>query len=174
MALKIFTIILALFIAELTFLATKEPKNLKHKKEDLFSANLEFEKLKGSTITLDGITNSLKASKAIKYDNKEELYKIDLTYKDTNLTHTIKAEKAIHKDDKLIFKKNIFYENNQSMQIKTENLEYNLKDKVISSKEPFIMSRDDSRLRGDSFVYDMKNRALKAKEIDYTQEVDER
>ena len=174
MALKIFTIIMVLFVAELTFLATKEPKKLQTKKSEIITSDIEFKNLSGGSIDEFGIKNQLSAKKAIKFKTHDELYDINASFSNEETTHNIKAKKAIYEDDKVTFENDVFYENNQSMQIKTQNLEYNTKTKVASSSEAFKLTTDDATVIGEGFVYDMKNRHLKATKPHYTQEVDER
>jgi LPS export ABC transporter protein LptC len=174
MALKIFTIILALFVAELTFLATKKPKELNHKKKQIITSDIEFTNLSGANIDKFGVKNHINAKKAIKFATYNEMYDIDASFSEKNLTHNIKAKKAIYKDEYLTFENNVIYENNQSLYIKTQNLEYNTKTEVASSSKAFILTSKESTMRGEGFVYDMKNKNLKGTKLHYTQEVDER
>ncbi len=174
MALKIFTIIMALFVAEITFLATKEPKKLKNKERKILTANLEFDKLKGFSIDEKGVTNSLHASKVLRFDNKEQLFDIDAKYIDKNITHLIKAKEAIHQNDTIVFKERVDYQNSKEIEIVGKNLEYNIKTKVISSAMPFELKKDNTTLYGKNFIYDMKQELLQANKIKYIQKVDER
>jgi LPS export ABC transporter protein LptC len=174
MALKIFTIIMVLFVAELTFLATKEPKKLQEKKSEIITSDIEFQNLSGGSIDGVGITNQLSAKKAIKFKTHDELYGIDASFSDKNITHNIKAKKATYENEKVTFENDVFYKNNQSMQIKTQNLEYNTKTEVASSSKSFTLTKGDAMMKGDGFVYDIKNRHFKATKPHYKQEVDER
>jgi len=174
MALKIFTIIMVLFVAELTFLATKEPKKLKTNKKEIVTSDIEFRNLSGASVDEYGLKNSIKAKKAIKFKTHDELFDIDAAFADEGLTHSIKAKKAIYENNHLTFENDVFYENNQSLTIKTQNLEYNTKTEVASSSKAFILTSKESTMRGEGFVYDMKNKNLKGTKLHYTQEVDER
>jgi LPS export ABC transporter protein LptC len=174
MALKIFTIIMVLFVAELTFLATKEPKKLKTEQKEIVTSDIEFNNLSGASIDENGLKNSIKAKKAIKFKTHDELFGIDASFTDEGLTHSIKAKKAIYQNNNITFENDVFYENNQSLTIKTQNLEYNTKKEVASSSKPFILTSKESIMSGDSFIYDMKNKNLKGTKLHYIQEVDER
>ena len=173
MGLKIFTIILALFIAELTFLATKEPKDLSQKEKDFTTADLSFSDLKGATITPFGISSKLEAKKVVQFKNKQKLYKIKASHKEANLTHTIKADMAIGEDGLISFKDNVFYQNSQNLQILTQFLEYNTIKKKITAPSAFSMSRGDAKLDGKSLLYDLVSKNISVVKPHFTQEVDE-
>ena len=171
MALKIFTIIMALFVAEITFLATKEPKKLKQQKREILNADLTFTNLKGKILDQNGSKGTLQASKAIKYSDYEKLFDIKLSYKDKNLTSNLSSKRAIHKKNRLLFKDSVEYENNQSMKILAKSLEYNLKNKVVSSDQPFHLQKDNATISGENFIYDTKKNLLEIQKVKYTQEV---
>ncbi|RUM67265.1 MAG: LPS export ABC transporter periplasmic protein LptC [Sulfurospirillum sp.] len=172
MGLKIFTIILVLFIAELTFLATKEPKDLSTNIASGAEANLRFKNLKGESFTKEGKTNKIEALEVIRYKDHEKLYNIKASYNESDIKHTISAKEAIHQDGLVTFKKAVNYENNQSLQIKTENLRYNIYDKTINLDSPFVLQKNNATLIGESLFYRLKDRYMSVEKPKFTQEVD--
>ena len=171
MALKIFTIIMALFVAEITFLATKEPKKIKVEAKKELQADIVFTNLQGKMLDENGSKGELKASKATRYNDHEKLFDININFKDENLSNHLRAKEAIHKDGKMIFQKSVEYENNQSMKILSQNLVYDMKKKLISSNLPFHLLKDNATISGESFRYDTKNRKVEIEKVKYTQEV---
>jgi LPS export ABC transporter protein LptC len=160
MGLKIFTVLLVLFIAELTFLATKDPKALTQEKRDFATADISFSTLKGISLTLDGVKNRLEASKVNRFKDHLNLYNIKAFHKDENLTHNIQAKSATYKDDNVSFKDSVKYKNSDDLHIFTQLLEYNIAKKEIVVNSPFTMRKDGSKLEGIKLFYDTKNRRL--------------
>lgn len=174
MGLKIFTIILILFVAEITFLSTKEPKELQVTKEDINFSTIEFSGVQGSSIDKDGISQTIIASKVLKFKTHDELYDINTSFQKKGLVHTLLSQKAHYHDNILRLSKKVQYENNQSMQIKSEELEYNTKTKIVKSPSSFEMTSPKGVALGDAFVYDMLANKFKGEKMKYSFEVDEK
>jgi len=172
MGLKIFTVLLVLFIAELTFLATKDPKDLSFQEKDIATADLSFDNLKGISITKQGVKSKLEAKKVKKFKDDQILYGIKVYHKDGNLTHNIQAKRAIHKDSKITFKNSVKYKNSQNLHIFTQNLEYNISNKKIIVNSPFTLSKDESKLNGETLIYDTKLKKLSVDKPHFFQKVD--
>ena len=160
MGLKIFTVLLVLFIAELTFLATKEPKDLTQEKRDFATADISFSTLKGISLTQQGVVNRLEASKVNRFKDHINLYNIKVFHKDENLTHNIQAKSAIYKKESVQFKDLVKYKNSDDLHIFTQLLEYNIAKKEIVVDSPFTMIKDGSKLEGIKLIYDTKYKRL--------------
>jgi len=171
--LKIFAIILILFIAEITFLSTKEPKVLKISKEDINYSTIEFTALQGCTINQEGISQRISATKARKFKTYDTLDDINATFQQNGIQHTLKAKKGRFVGDILTLTQDVLYENNQSLHIKTQKLEYNVKTKIAQSPSTFTLTSNKGIMIGDGFVYDMKNGTLKGQKMHYNFEADE-
>lgn len=174
MGLKIFAIILILFIAEITFLSTKEPRVLKVTKKDIRYASIEFKGIKGCSLDKNGISEQLTASSASKFSTYDELHDLNTTFHQNGLSHTLIAKRARYQYNDLYLSGDVHYENNESMHIKSEELEYNTKTKIVQSASAFTLTSDKGVMHGDSFVYDMKNQALEGGKMQYNFEVNEK
>jgi LPS export ABC transporter protein LptC len=172
--LKLFSIILILFIAEITFLSTKEPKILKVTKEDINYSTITFTKLQGCTIDDKGISQRISASKALKFKTHDELYDLNTSFQKGDLKHTLLADKANFKNSILYLTGNVLYENNQTTRIKSRELEYNVKTKIVKSPVAFTLTSNKGIMQGKSFIYDMQNKELKGEGMHYSFEVDEK
>jgi len=172
--LKIFTIILILFIAEITFLSTKEPKILNISKEDINYSTIEFSGLQGCSINEEGVSERLVASKVLKFKTHDELYDLNTTFHEDGVIHTLSAAKAHYQNTLLTLKGDVAYENNQSLHIKSEELEYNVKTKIVTSPSAFRLTSNKGIMIGDSFVYDMNNSSIKGEKMHYNFEVNEK
>ncbi len=174
MGLKIFTIILILFIAEITFLSTKEPKVLKTSKKDINYSTIEFTHLQGSSIDEDGISQRIIASRAEKFKTHDMLYDLNTSFQKKGIAHQLSSKKARYENDHLYLNGDVLYENNQSLHIKSEELEYNVKTKMLKSSSAFKLTSNQGIMTGESFEYDMNNEALKGEKMHYHFEVDEK
>ncbi len=172
MGIKIFSIILILFAAELLYLATKEPKKIAISEEDINYTDIEFQRLNAFRIQKEGIHDSLSASRALKYKNYSKLYDINAVIKKDDLTHKITSKTAIYTIGKVTFSPKVEYENNNSIAIRTDQLSYLIDAKVADSPKPFTLTGNNFIVDGDSFRYDIKNGKLNATNIRYRQEVE--
>jgi LPS export ABC transporter protein LptC len=175
MALKFFTILLALFVAEITFLAFKEPKSIKSSNEDkLNHSTIKFTDIQSYMINKDGIQNSIRASKALKFANHDEVYDINISYINRGRKDQISAKKAIHTNGIFYLTQNVFYENNLSISLESEELEYDSRNKIAHSNLPFKFYTQKGNMIGEGFRYDIQNQILKSNkvkfEIEYKEE----
>ncbi len=168
MALKIFAIAIILFLAEIVFLTTKDFKDHESLRDDIDFTDIAFENIDGYLITKNGIEVKLKASKVLKYSDKSKIFDIKADFLHQNIKNQITAEEATLKEDIMELNKNVHYENNNSVQIDTQNLVYNTKTEIITAKFPFTLTSNKGDVKGDSFIYNQKNGIMKAQKIKYT------
>ncbi len=174
MGVKIFTVLLFLFVAELTFLATKKPKDLGHKDEIALQTDLSFTQLHGTFITPKGVTRQIHASKAIRYADHETLTDINASYTEGNLTHQVRAGSATHRNHLIAFEDKVFYQNSQDLRLITQRLEYNMSSKVLTSPVAFkLWQKQDTQIEGSTFRYDLLHKKMQAERVHYIQEVKE-
>ncbi len=174
MGLKIFTIILILFIAEITFLSTKEPKVLKTSTKDINYSTIEFTQLQGASIDKNGISRHISASKALKFKTHDALYDINTTFEQKGVTHHLQAQKMHHRENMLTLTGKVLYENNQSLHLKSEKLEYNVKTKILKSPSTFKLTSNQGIMIGERFRYDMNKQKIQGEKMQYRFEVDEK
>jgi LPS export ABC transporter protein LptC len=167
MALKIFAIVLVLFLAEIVFLTTKDFKDIKSSKKDLEFTDITFENIHSYTITKDGINSNLKASKILKYKNRAVIYDVDADFLHKDEQNNIHANKALLKEDNIHLTGDVHYENNASLDIKSKDLVYNTKTEIATIKSPFILNTQSGAIKGNNLIYDKKNGTIKAKNINY-------
>ncbi len=173
MALKFFTILLVLFVAEITFLALKEPKIISTTQDHINHSTIEFTNVQSYMITKDGIQNNIQASKALKFSHHDEVYDINISYKNNNREDHISAKKAIHTDGTFYLTKNVLYENNLSLSLHSEEIEYNIDKKIAHSNSPFEFSTPKGNMIGEGFRYDIQNQILKSNRVKFKIEYEE-
>jgi LPS export ABC transporter protein LptC len=167
MALKIFAIAMVLFLAEIVFLSTKDFKDNSNDRKDFDFTDIAFENIHGYHITKDGIEAKLEASKLLKYKDKAEAFKIKTELTHQNRKSNIIAKKALIKDDIINLSGDVNYEDNTSLEIKSQNLVYNTKTKISTIDTPFVLTSNQGNVKGNNLIYDQKNGTIKAKKIHY-------
>ncbi len=142
-------------------------------KKDVNYTTIEFTNLQGSSIDKYGISQRIYASKAQKYKTYDTLEDLNASFKEGNITHTLRAQKARFEDNILYLQKAVHYENNSSIAINSDKLEYNTKTKIAKSPDTFKLISPQGIMIGDSFVYDLNNRKIQGEKMHYILEVDE-
>ncbi len=170
MGVKIFSIILLLFVLEIAFLTTHEPITLDIKSSPLDFSNITFEQIQAYILTKEGTQATLKAQKALAYNDRNELYKVDANLYNSSHIDTIKADKAIQKDEIVHLYSDISYESNNTMLLKSDELLYNTKTKIAKSLAPFSLNHKNMNAKGSSFVFDTLQNILHAKYVTLTLE----
>jgi LPS export ABC transporter protein LptC len=172
-AVKIFAIILLLLIMEITFLSTQEPITLEIKQPKIDFSDITFEQLNAYLITTEGLKGKLEASKALAYKERNELYDIYsiLYFEDHN--DTLKADKAVYRQNILHLINNVLYRSNATFLLKSDDLVYNTDTERVVSHTPFFLEYNSSTAEGSYLVYDAKSGEIKAKNIVFTIEEDQ-
>ena len=165
MALKAFVISALLFLAVIFYLYFKEPYRLNQEVRQSNIPMIEFIDVKNYHITNKRVVTDVKAKRVLKYSNRDEIYDIDVTLNKDDSIERLRAKKAIHKDNKIFLNGDVFYETNNSLSLKTNNLEYNLETKTLYSDSDFILQDKRGIVRGKSFVMDKKNGKFTANNI---------
>ncbi len=167
MVIKVFAIVIVLFLAEIIFLSTKDFDNSQNDKKSIDFTDIEFENIQAYLISKDGVDAKLEAKKVLKYSQKSEIFDIKTEFLHKNLKNTITSNKAILRDDIIALNGDVHYENNNSMKIDTQNLVYNTKTEIIETNSSFILTSLKGDVRGESFIYDQKSGNIKADKINY-------
>ena len=168
MALKVFAIAIVLFLAEIVFLTTKEFKDSAPTRKDIDFTDIVFENIHGHLITAEGVEAKLVASKVLKYSDRSLIYDVKSDFFHQNKENTIEADTATIQKDTLYLKGNVHYENNESLEINSDDLLYNTKTEVVSSKSPFTLTSPQGDVIGNNFVYEQQSGLINADKIRYT------
>ncbi len=167
MALKVFAIVIVLFLAEIIFLSTKDFDSNKNERKDIDFTDIAFENIQAYLLTKDEVVAKLEAKRVLKYSQKSEIFDIKTEFLHKNLKNSIVSDKAILKGDTIELSGDVHYENNNSMKIDTQNLMYNRKTEIIQTTYPFVLTSLRGDVEGEGFIYDQKNNNIKADKIRY-------
>lgn len=167
MALKVFAIALMLFLAEIVFLTTKDFKDGNTHRENLDFTDISFENIHSYLVTKEGCDSKLEATQLLKYKAHVEVYDVKTEFLHKNQQNNIQAKKAILKGDLIHLIGDVNYENNASLEVKSEDLVYNTKTKISTTDTSFILTSDQGSVKGENFIYDQINGTIKAQNIHY-------
>ena len=153
---------------EITFLSTKEPVTLEIKQPKLNFSDITFENLDTFLFTPEGLKGKLQASTALIYKEHNELYGVRtiLWFNDHN--DTLRADKALYRQNILHLINNISYRSNNTFLLKSDDLVYNIDTEIAVSKTPFSLEGNRSKVTGSYLVYDTVKREVKANNVVFT------
>ncbi len=167
MVIKVFAIVVVLFLAEIVFLSTKDFDDKQNDRKDIDFTDIAFENIEAYLISKDEVVAKLEAKKVLKYSQKSEIFDIKAEFLHKNLKNSIVSDKATLEGDIMKLSGDVHYENNNSIKIDTQNLLYNTKTEIVLTNYPFILTSLRGDVEGDSFIYDQKSGTIKADKIKY-------
>ncbi len=167
MALKIFTFMLLLFSGIITYLSLDESIFTQPKSLDENFPVIDFANVESFQITKEGIDAKIYADRVLKFTNKDEMYNVKAHLKKDNITQNISANKATLKDKTLYLKDKVRYENNNSLVLLSENLEYNMSSHIAISNSAFTLTSKQGVSKGEGFRYDSKNALFEASSVEF-------
>lgn len=136
------------------------------KKRDL--PQIEFEKVKNYHITLQGIDSIIKAKKAFKFADRDEMYDVETEGKRGGFHERLLSKIAVLKDGIFYFSGDVDYKRSDGISLKSDSLEYALNDEILISRSPFELRDEKGVVRGKSFKFNRKTGIVKAKKIKST------
>jgi hypothetical protein len=118
-------------------------------------------------ITQEKIAQVIQAKKTLVYENRDELYDATVIIKskksDDKSTDTISALNILKFEDEIYLDKNVYLQLSNNLNIRTEQLTYNLKTHIAKTAEPFEAIQKENSLLGTDLYLDMQNNEIKAK-----------
>lgn len=166
MAIKLLYYFIALFIAVTVFLLYQEPYVLGASKTNMNKPNIEMVGVMNYSISEDGVSHIAKATKVLRFSNYDKFYTIDITKRsEDNMFENLKADSGKLVKDDLTLKGDVRYSNSNSINFKTEQIEYNLKTEVAKTNTEFILKDNRSVTSGASLVYKSIEGKIFAKSI---------
>ena len=129
------------------------------------------------TLNEDGIKRVIYAKNATRYKDRDEMYDVDITLKNLDITkdfksENLKADLIVKKENKYTLTNNVKYTRDNFIEVNTNELFYDDLLKIADNTKAFDAIYNNHRLKGDTFYIDINNDFAKAKnthfEIDVT------
>ncbi len=166
MGLKIFLSFILFYMGAISYLTIYERKF----KQEEFSKNktvplLEFIDIKNYTINTKGIDTVIKAKKALRFQDHDEIREVDILTFTRGEKESLKAKQANYKNDTVYLYGNIIYTKEDGTKLTSNRVVYRIKEKTITSQTPFVLTTDKLKVTGNSFVYNKQKGIIEALKI---------
>ncbi len=128
------------------------------------------------TLNEINIPKIIDASHAVRYKNRDEMYDATITLKNSNpkenfISEELKAEVIIKKADDITLRKNVFYKRDNFIDLKTDELFYNIKTKVAYNDKPYIGNYYKNSIKGNTLYLDGIKDYMTSKNVHFEVEI---
>ena len=138
----------------MVFLLYQKPYDVVKSKNSKNTPNIEMINMVNYSITQDGVSHIVRASKVLRFIDRDEFYNIDATRKSKKtLLENLKANRGVLIEDDLKLDGNVNYQNSNRVRFVSQEADYNLKTKVFKTDVDFVLEDNRSIIHGASMVY---------------------
>lgn len=128
-------------------------------------------------IDTKSVNNIIPAKEAYLYKSREEMVGATIVTKAKENkyqknTNSVSSDSMIKVGDDVYLDGNVDLQMANGMQLKTEQLHYNLKTKVVQNEQRFVVTKDFHDFYGRHLYYDMVKKDLKAKDTHFNIKVE--
>lgn len=169
MGVKIFVNALLVLAIGVYFIPVENKKT----REDIKDIPLVvFENPKMYTLSENTLSRVVNASRAVKYQNRDEMFNADIIIKNEKakkdfLLDKIKSDLIINHGDILTFKGNVNYQRDYFINLDTSKLYYNTKDKIAYNDVAYKGNYYKSTVDGTDLYLDSINSSMKSKNVHF-------
>ena len=175
MAVKFLYYFIFAFVAIMVFLLYQKPYDVNLSKGSTNTPNIEMFSVTNYSITKDGISHIVNATKVLRFVDHDEFYNIDAIRKSKNdFLENVKADSGKLVKDDFHLKGNVRYRNSDNVKFKSEKVNYNLKTKIVKTDVNFILEDNRTVTHGTSLIYKTIEGKIYADNIKSTIEEDKK
>ncbi|OQX75115.1 MAG: hypothetical protein B6D59_00210 [Campylobacteraceae bacterium 4484_4] len=167
MALKILVLVLLLFVFEIAFLTTKEPKIFEELKQDINFTDISFDHIRAFSITPNGIEAQVTAAQVKKHTTFSELFDTDAYFINRNVLDHVRSDYTRFENNLFTFSDHVLFENNTSLKIRSHKITYDTQKRVATSHTPFILTSLEGNATGDNLFYDRMRGIIRADHVKF-------
>ena len=169
MAVKFLYYFIFAFVAIMVFLLYQKPFDIELNKTNKNEPNIEIIDVTNYSITQDGVTHIVKATKALRFLKYDEFYNIDAIRKSKDyFLENLKAKSGRLIADNLYLKGDVNYANSDDVKFKSQKLDYNLKTKIVKTDVDFTLENNRTLTYGSSLLYNTVDGKIYANNIKST------
>uniref|UniRef100_UPI0025BE84F8 hypothetical protein n=1 Tax=Campylobacter sp. TaxID=205 RepID=UPI0025BE84F8 len=161
MAIKIFAILMSLFVFIMVILSTQDQYLLNVKSQNIEIASTQAFEVIDYELNASMVKASYEASRWVKYQDKDVFDNFIIKGLDYNLSSNL----LIRNEVMSILEGNVSYFDQNKTSIFTQKAIYNINDKTLYSNDNFKAYIGLNEIIGDSFFYEIKDKNLKIKGI---------
>lgn len=164
MAIKIFSILLALFSIGFVAISIQDPYFLELKSYSINFKNIEAKNLIASELNSTSVKSIYKANMWIRYQEKDVFKDFLNINQDYNISANT-LEFFYNKNNKLFLSGDVIYINDDNTKITSDEVYYYTDSKILTSNLGFKAYLNNNLIIGKILNYDMKNKILKIKGV---------
>jgi len=137
------------------FLLYQKPYDVQLSTSSENEPNIEMIDVTNYSITQEGVSHIVKATKVLRFSKYDEFYNIDAIKKSKEyFLEKLKADRGKLVGDNLHLKGNVRYENSDYVKFKSEEVDYNLKTKIAKTDVDFTLENNRTITHGTSLLYE--------------------
>ncbi len=172
MVVKVLYYVFSLFAVVVLFLLMQEPYFLDLEKSDSKLAKIEIANMRDYEMNEDMIFRVFHAKKATRFEDKDVLEDVFMSFLREDLIYDIKSHYATYEGDLVILDKNVEAKRSDGISFYTKSLSYNIKEKTFSSSEDFVLDGKFLHVSGIGLSYDMSKKKMTANGVRATYELE--
>lgn len=147
------------------FLLFQDPYFLDVGEGDSKIAKIEMKNIKDYEMNDKKITRVSKAKKAVRYDDRDVLSDIKMSFIQKDFIYNIKSDEGVHKGDIVTLSGDVKVLRSDDTNFTTSKIKYDTKSKKFWGKESFVYESKLLHATGIGLVYDMEKKDIKADDI---------
>lgn len=131
-----------------------------------------FDKPYMYTLDETSVSREVRASNAVKYRNRDEMFNADIILKNKPpktdfIVEKLKAKTIISHGDILTFKDDVSYSRDNFVNLTTQKMYYNTKEKIAYNDMPYKGRYYDNDVEGTHLYFDMGKDYIKSKNVHF-------
>ncbi|MDO5045880.1 LPS export ABC transporter periplasmic protein LptC [Campylobacter sp.] len=154
MVIRIFYFVISVFSVAMVYLTIQDPYYSELVKPDNSVASIKINDVIDYEINASIISGRYEADEWNRYSDRDEFLGFKAEILKDNKEHNLTSQKVFYKNDKLKFKENVNYVNNEGLKFVSDEVIYDIKTKIARSDVPFVMTQNQDKIEGDGGVYD--------------------
>lgn len=161
MAIKIFAILMSLFVFVMVILSTQDPYLFNIKPQNIQVANTQAFDVIDYELNSTNVKASYEATRWVKYEDKDIFDDLKVKGIDYNLSSNL----LIRDEQKSVLEGNVSYFDLNKTSIFTQKAIYDMDKKILYSNDKFKAYVGLNEIFGDNFSYQLEDKTLKIQRI---------
>jgi len=151
-------------------------ENIKTQSDDKDIPLVVFEKPYMYTLDETSVSREVRATHAVKYKNRDEMYNADIILKNKPpktdfIVEKLKAKTIISHGDILTFKEDVSYSRDNFISLTTQKMYYDTKARVAYNDVPYKGKYYNNNVEGTNLYIDMSKNYMKSKKVHFEVEM---
>ncbi len=165
MVIKTLYYVFTIFVVSVIFLLMQEPYFIDMQKANYKFAKIEINDMVDFEMDNDKIFRISSAKSAIRYDDKDVLSDIKMSFLREDFTYDLRAKSGIYRKNVVRMSDDVSIKRSDGASFLTKEISYDLDRKTFKGDKAFTYESDFLHIEGVGLVYDMDKKNLQANNI---------